>query len=63
LKESSQGWLGSLLGWLIVAVPAAAFLLFAAWITSYKLGVNGGILYAAALLVWAGFLVWRWRRG
>jgi hypothetical protein len=63
LPDSSRDRVALVVAWLIVAVPAAAILLFAAWISSYKLGVNGGIAYAVALAVWAGLLLWRSRHG
>ena len=61
MQETSRDRLAVVVGWLILAVPSVAVLLFAAWISSYKLGVNGGIAYAVALAIWVALLVWRAR--
>lgn len=62
MPKSSRDSVALMVAWLMVAIPAAAILLFAAWVSSYKLGVNGGVAYAVALAVWAGLLLWRSRR-
>lgn len=62
MQESSRDRVTLVVAWLVVAIPAAAILLLAAWISSYKLGPNGGAAYAVALAVWAGLLLWRSRR-
>jgi len=62
MQEQVTDRLSSLVAWLFVAVPAAAVLLLAAWITTYKVGITGGVTYAVALAIWAALLLWRWKR-
>ena len=63
MSERSTEIVASITGWLIVAIPAAAVLFFAAWITTYKLGFIGGVFYGVALALWVGLLFWLWKRG
>lgn len=61
--ETSRNGLSAVVGWLVVAIPAGVLLGICAWISVNRFGISAGISYAAALAVWVGFLVWRYRRG